>query len=198
MSREVLAAVVLSMAAPILILCSVACILAAEASAPAGLFSTAGSSGWKAYRNNRFGFQFRYPPHSSVLDGGPDTSRSGTQPDSLDALQIRGKANRLEMDISVFSPGIVHGDYGWPERPCGEWTFGPDNGPLSSERIWFAGQKTLHVIAQNFGGGDSPQTNNYYCVNHPQNPVVIVVSGQAPSQEVQRILASFRFFKTPR
>jgi hypothetical protein len=154
-------------AALIVILCSAAYWLAAAVAARAGVASTAGNPGWKTYRNNRFGFQFRYPPDRSVSDGGPYASRSGTQPDSLDTLQIRAKGDRLEKDISVFSPGIVHGDYDWPERPCGEWTFGPDHGPLSSERIWFAGQKTLHVMARNCGGADSPQTNNYYCVNYP-------------------------------
>lgn len=178
----------------ILILCA-ALLLGGSPAAPAVYSSAAGNSGWKTYRSKRFGFRFQYPPGSSVVDGGPYTSQSGTQPESLDALQIRGEGHRLEIDISVYKPGIVRGDYDWPERPCGEWTFGPDGGPLSSERMRFAGQKTLHVIARNFRGGHSAETNNYYCVNNPRNPVVIVVLGHPPSPETRRILASFRFFK---
>ena len=185
-------------AALILILCGAACLLAALPVVPAGYSSAARNSGWKTYRNKRFNFQFQYPPGSSVIDGGPYTSQSGTQPESLDALQIRGEGNHLEIDISVYKPGIVRGDYDWPERPCGEWTFGPDRGPLSSERTRFADQKTLHVLARNFRSGHSAQTNNYYCVNFPRYPMVIVVFGHPPSHEAHRILTSFHFFKPSR
>jgi hypothetical protein len=58
------------------------------------------------------------------------------------------------------------------------------------------GERAGLEIARNFGGSHSPQANNYYCVNDPRNPVVIVVFDQPPSPEAKRILGSIRFFKS--
>jgi hypothetical protein len=98
------------------------------------------------------------------------------------------------LEIQVFRPDIVKDDYGWPERPCGEWTFGPDDRPLSTARIRFAGQKTLHVVSRGFRR--NVVTSNYYCINYRRNPVVMIFD-EPPSSETQRILSSFAFLKTP-
>jgi hypothetical protein len=154
---------------------------------------SAPTSTWKTYSNNKFGFQFQYPSNVSVSDEGPYTSQSGSQPDSLDVVRISGADSNV--GIAVFNSGIVHGDYNWPERPCGEWTFGPDSGPLSSEKIIFAGEKTLHLVVRGSGDNTSPAVNNFYCINYSPNPIVINFN-QPPSLETQKILASFKFLTT--
>jgi hypothetical protein len=148
---------------------------------------------WKTYANRKFGFQFNYPPTSRVSDDGPSTSQSGTQPDDLASIAAYTNSGARQILIQVFKPDIVKEEYGWPERPCGEWTFGPDDRPLSIGKIGFAGQKTLHVVSRGFGR--DVVTSNYYCVNYRRNPVVMIFD-EPPSSETQRIVSSFKFLKT--
>jgi len=148
---------------------------------------------WKTYTNKRFGFHFDYPPTSRVAEDGPTASQSGTQPDNLATIAAYSSSGQYQIRIQVFRPGIVKDDYGWPERPCGEWTFGPDDRPLSTARIRFAGQKTLHVVSRGFWR--NVVTSNYYCINYRRNPVVMIFD-EPPSSETQRILSSFAFLKT--
>jgi len=155
------------------------------------------TSGWLTYTSSQYGFSFEYPPGMKIQDGGPYTSQSGTQPDSLDGIEVYDTtAGPKLFEIDVYSPGIVQGNYGWPERPCGEWTFGPDSGPLSSQDIMFAGQRTLYLVSREFGANgtatSSFETNNYYCVNYSANPIVISFD-QAQANQIQSILATFQF-----
>jgi len=150
------------------------------------------------YTSTQYGFSFRYPQGLEVSDGGPYTSQSGTQPDSLDDISVYASSSLL-FNIQVFSPGIVQGDYGWPERPCGEWTFGPDSRPVSSEDTMFASEKTLYLVSRGFGDyspASSFVTNDYYCVNYPENPIVITFK-QMLTVQVQPILSTFEFSNPP-
>jgi hypothetical protein len=148
-------------------------------------------TGWKTYINKQFGFQFQYPESGRITEYGPSQSQSGTQPDNLGTIQEFEGSSR-QILILVFNPDIVKGDNEWPERPCGEWSFGPDDSPLSSDEMSFAGQKTLRVVSRGSGSKGSLTTTHNYCVNYRRNPVVISFE-QPPSSETQHILSSFRF-----
>src|ERR1700733_8354860 len=115
-------------------------------SSPTKATSAPTARSWKAYSNKQFGFSLRYPSNGSVVDDGPFTTQSGTQPSNLGTIHISWHHGKIR--IQVFDQNIVQGDYDWPERPCGEWSLSPDDAPLSSEQMSFARQKTLHVMTR--------------------------------------------------
>jgi hypothetical protein len=152
----------------------------------------------ETYINRTYGFQFQYPATLSVFEEGPHASQSGTQPDSLDTIGVYdNNSDSALLYIEIYNSGIVLGNYGWPERPCGEWTFGPDDGPVSSKQISFAGQKTLDVVSRGFGESTSSfLMNEYYCVNYARYPLVITFD-QPQEAEVQPVLSTFQFLTRP-
>jgi len=164
------------------------------ASATAAFSAAPFSSQWAKYENSQHSFSFEYPAGLQVVDEGSVTSQGGTQPGSLDDIGVYNSSSLL-IDIQLFSSGFVQGDYDWPERPCGEWTFGPDNGPIISRNTIFAGQKTLYVVSRGWGpysAGSAPVTNDYYCVNYARDPLVITFD-QNSAAEILPILATFEF-----
>ena len=150
-------------------------------------------SDWKTYTNTKYGFEFKYPTDMLVSDGEPNIFHSGTQPSNLGSVSVSSQDGARLLYMQIFNPDIVKGDYGWPERPCGEWTFGPDDKALSSQQTAFAGQKTLHFVSNVFSSGTSNVTENFYCIQSV-NPLVISYD-QSQENKIKEILSSFKFIE---
>ncbi|OGI66293.1 hypothetical protein A3A95_01840 [Candidatus Nomurabacteria bacterium RIFCSPLOWO2_01_FULL_39_18] len=153
---------------------------------------------WKTYTNELYGFEFKYPEDLYFQENPPYVGESGTQPSDDGSIRfIRPDSsvpfsNMEIFKITFFPKGIVSDDYNWPERPCGEWTFGESGGPESITHSYFLGHKSLEVVTVI---ESSPRiADNYICVNYPKEPFVIL-SNEKYKNEVNQILSTFKFIE---
>jgi hypothetical protein len=154
---------------------------------------TIDTSSWKTYASSQFGFRFKYPPYDSVNDEGSYTSHNDLVPSDLTVVHVNARYGGVLLEIGVFSPKVVQGDYGWSEGPCGGPGFRPYDSFVSSQTVFFAGQKTLYLVSINVDGlGGATGTYGSYCVNYNRNPLVMNFA-YPPSAEVQQILGTFGF-----
>lgn len=145
-----------------------------------------------SFASPRYGFRFQYPfginPIGSVGFDSPSEAASLVG----DIFFYSGTGEPIT--IEMLQPGIVHGDYGFPEAICGEWNLGPDNAPVSSATTTLAGAKTLYVISRQFLYATSTlATKEYYCVNHAPTPIVIAFN-ESNEPAAAEIIATFELF----
>ncbi len=158
------------------------------------------TSNWKTYANTKYGFKFDYPSNMAFFVNGPEIFNSGTQPSSLENLQLGLSENGDNyLNISIYDNKItkvVGNDYDWNERPCGEMTFSPDDKIDSSTKIQFGGYKTLVLTVKSF---KENKYNHFYCINYPLNPVVVSYTDfnqiYTDNQTVAKILSTLKFTK---
>lgn len=149
---------------------------------------------WKLYRNLKYGFQFRYPQHFSVVENGPDPNEelflagleiSGTQPPLLDSVDVMDRKGRRVFTVAIPDQKnfpVVTPSYGWSLRACGEIGFAKIT---LKRKIIFAGYRTLKV---------SSDYTRYYCIDTPHQPFIIHYNAKAGAAPVN-ILSTFTFLK---
>ncbi len=91
--------------------------------------------GWKIYRSQKYGVEFRYPPALSAVESGPNTverrllageSISGTQPPILQTIEVKNRSNGIVLTVEIPDQKkflVVSKDYDWSLRACGEEGF---------------------------------------------------------------------------
>ena len=171
----------------------------AKAAFPQSVTSNASSrsqtSRWKAYRNDKYAFEVRYPPDWSAVELGPDPYElqlregraiSGTQAPLFESIEFRDRKGRAIVTVEIPDWPVVSGEYGWWLRPCGQEGFAAIK---SQKRTMFAGYKALYVISVM---EYDKQELHFYCVNFPQNPIIVVFPG-SHKQQASRILSTFKF-----
>ena len=157
----------------------------------------------KTYRSAKYGFEINYPADDVVVENGPDSYElqlregkqiSGTQEPLLESIDFKNhnKQNFLTVNVPDHkSFPVVSEDYKWWLRPCGSEGFAIIK---SQDKILLAGYKTLHVVS--VPDTDKPSTNetHFYCVNFPQNPLILYYS-QAMKEQADAIISTLKFYK---
>ena len=163
----------------------------------------AAKTNWKTYRSAKHGFEIHYPTDSAVVENGPDPYElqlregqqiSGTNEPLLESIdfQDRNKQNILTVDIpdqETFP--VVSEAYKWWLRPCGSEGFAIIK---SQDQILLAGYNTLHVVSVPDTDKSSANKTHFYCVNFPQNPLILYNS-QATKKQADAIISTLKFSK---